>query len=440
MSVQEAKIMEVNVERLSPVLLEIRVEVPADHVSSEVEAAYTQLRKTARVNGFRRGKAPKKVLAQMYGKSIRNDVAQRLVESSLQKALTEREIQPLTKPSVEPAELKSKQSFTFKARFEVRPEIEKVEWHGLEATRTKAAVTDEAIDADIERLRLERATEEPVEERAAEKGDLADIGLKFAVAGEEKNEDLNKIEVASGQLLPFLDEALTGMKVGDKKDVTGSFPDNHPMDELKGQEAEFTIELKELKVKVLPEVDDEFAKDCEFDDLKALKADVSEKIGKRLEQQREEDVARQLVTQLCEKNPVPVPPSLVQQQARMTQREMQMVAQMTGQSLDDPQMKERLQMDSEVKVRAGLLMAEIAKEKEIKVTEEDLEAGYAELAAQTGKNVAKIKVEYREKQKRDMLVGMILEDKVLDLMEGEAKITDAVETSDAETSDAETSE
>src|SRR5690606_22460913 len=115
----------------------------------------------------------------------------------------------------------------------------------------------------------------------------------------------------------------------------------------------------------------------------------------------------------------------VQQQARMTQRELQMLAQMTGQRLDDPAMQERLRMDAETKVRAGLLMAEIAKEKEIKVTDADLEKGYQELAEQTGKNVARLKAEYRDRQKREMLIGMILEDKVLDLMESSAKISEA---------------
>jgi trigger factor len=425
MSIQEANIMEVNVEKLSPVLLELQVELPADTVNSEVEAAYDQLRKTARVRGFRRGKAPKKILAQMYGRAVRNDVAQRLVESSLQKALAERQIQPLTQPNVEPSELKLKESFSYKARFEVRPEIEKVEWEGLVATRKATAVTGEMIDEEIERLRAQHATEEPVEGRAAQKGDLADLRLTFTIDGDENSEDLDKIEVEAGQLLPFLDGAISGMKVGETKEVKGSFPDNHSMAKLRGKETDFKIDLKELKQKVLPNVDDEFAKDCEQDSLDALKGSLKEKVEQRLKQQSEEDVAKQLVAQLCEKNPVPVPPSLVQQQARMTQRELQMIAQMTGQRLDDPAMQERLGMDAEIKVRAGLLMAEIAKLKEVKVTDEDMEAGYAELAAQTGKNVAKIKVEYREKQNRDMLIGMILEDKVLDLMEGAAKITDA---------------
>ena len=416
--------MQVQVEKLSPVLMELKIEVPADTVSSEVEQAYNQLKRSARVKGFRKGKVPKKILAQVYGPAVRRDVAQRIMDDSLQKALTDKEVQPLTKPSVEPDELKPKEAFSFKARFEVRPDIEKVEWEGLEATRKKVEVTDEQLQQEIEKLREQHATEEPVEGRGAEEGDLADVTLAFEMDGETSSEKADKVEVGKGRLLPFLDEAIVGMKVGEKKEVEGSFPDNHHLRTLRGKTTKFEITLEELKKKVLPEVDDEFAKDCEHESLDAMKKALTEQITERLKQQNEEDLARALVARLCEKNPIPVPPSLVEQQAQMTRRELAMIAQMTGQSLDDPQMQQRLQMDAEVKVRAGLLMAEIAKEKEVKVTDEDLEKGYEELAGQSGKNVAKIKAEYRDKQKRDMLVGMILEDKVLDLIEGAAKITE----------------
>ena len=416
--------MQVQVEKLSPVLMELKIEVPADTVSSEVEQAYNQLKRSARVKGFRKGKVPKKILAQVYGPAVRRDVAQRIMDDSLQKALTDKEVQPLTKPSVEPDELKPKEAFSFKARFEVRPDIEKVEWEGLEATRKKVEVTDEQLQQEIEKLREQHATEEPVEGRGAEEGDLADVTLAFEIDGETSSEKADKVEVGKGRLLPFLDEAIIGMKVGEKKEVEGSFPDNHHLQTLRGKTTKFEITLEELKKKVLPEVDDEFAKDCEYESLDAMKKALTEQITERLKQQNEEDLARALVARLCEKNPIPVPPSLVEQQAQMTRRELAMIAQMTGQSLDDPQMQQRLQMDAEVKVRAGLLMAEIAKEKEVKVTDEDLEKGYEELAGQSGKNVAKIKAEYRDKQKRDMLVGMILEDKVLDLIEGAAKITE----------------
>ncbi len=415
--------MQVNVEKLSPVLMELQIEVPAEKVSHEVNAAYEQLKKTARVKGFRRGKAPRKILAQLYGPAIRADVAERLMNSSLQEALDDKDVQPLTQPSVEPAELKTKQSFSFKARFEVRPEIEKVEWEGLEAKRPKTEVTDEELEAEIEKLREQHSTLEPVEGRASEKGDTATLGLKFEVLGEEQSEELDT-ELGAGQLLTFLEEGALGMKVGEEKEVKGPFPDNHPNEQLRGVETSFHITLKELKKRVLPEVDDEFAKDLEHDDLAAMKTALTEQIAERHKQKAEEDVARALVAQLCEKNPIPVPPSLVQQQQQMAQRELMMLAQMTGQNPNDPALIERMKTDAETKVRAGLLMAEIAKAKDVQVTDEDLEKGYEELATQTGKNVARLKVEYRDKQKRDMLIGMILEDKVLDLMEGAAKIAE----------------
>ena len=416
--------MQVEIEKLSPVLMQFQIEVPVAEVNSEVDAAYNRLKKTARVRGFRKGKAPRKILAQLYGPAIHADVAQKLMDAMLQKALSEKAIQPLTKPSVEPAELKPKRPFSFKARFEVRPEIETVEWEGLEAKKQSIEVTDELIDAEIEKLRNEHATEEPVE-RAAKEGDLADLVLKFEIAGEEQTEEVDAIEVGAGKILPFLDEALAGMKAGETKSVEGSFPDNHQMEKIRGQKSTFTIELKELKQRVLPEVDDEFAKDCDKDDLAALKSDIREQVKKRLEQHAEEELAKQLVAALCEKNPIPVPPSLVQQQAQMTARELQFLAQMSGQSMNSPELQQRVMADSEMKVRAGLLMAEIAKEKEIKVTDEDLEEGYEQLAEQSGKNVAKVKAEHRDRQKREMLIGMILEDKVLTLMEGAAKLEDA---------------
>ncbi|MEM6787620.1 MAG: trigger factor [Myxococcota bacterium] len=416
--------MQVNVEKLSPVLLEFQIEVPADKVSNEVNAAYEQLKRTARVKGFRRGKAPRKVLAQLYGPAIRADVAQRLVDQTLQEALDAREVQPLTKPSVEPAELKTKQAFSFRARFEVRPEIEGVAWTGLEAARPSVEVTSEEVDQEIEKLRLEHSTLEPVEGRAAEEGDTATLRLAFEALGAPQSEELDT-EVGGGQLLPFIDEGVVGMKVDDEKTVNGPFPENHPNEQLRGVDTSFHITLKELKKRVLPDVDDELAKDLEYDDLAAMKSALEKQIADRHRQKAEEDVARQLVANLCDKNPIPVPPSLVRQQQEVAERELRMVAQMTGQRPDDPELVARMRADAETKVRAGLLMAEIAKEKDIKITDEDLEKGYEELAAQTGKNVARLRVEYRDKQKRDLLVGMILEDKVLNLMEEAATITEA---------------
>ncbi|HEX2878701.1 MAG TPA: trigger factor, partial [Polyangiaceae bacterium] len=184
------------------------------------------------------------------------------------------------------------------------------------------------------------------------------------------------------------------------------------------------IVLKDIKERVIPELDDELAKDLgNFASLDELKKSVSEQLGAQLKEQAETKVAEQLVEALVAANTVDVPPSLVERQAQMTEQELLMQARRTGQPGNIPQeLRNSIIRDSEVKVRAGLLMAAIAKQEQIKIGDAEIEKGIEELAAQTGKNVAKVRAEYRDAKKREMLVGMILENKVLDIIEAKANI------------------
>jgi len=190
--------------------------------------------------------------------------------------------------------------------------------------------------------------------------------------------------------------------------------------------------MTDIKEKVLPALDDELAKDVgSFQTMIELRADVHTKLEKALKDRSEMAVAEQIVQKLNDNNPLDVPPSLVEQQCRVMEQEVVMQARRMGQRITKEAaaiLHERLQADAEKKVRAGLLMAAIARKMEMKVTDDDLEKGMAELAAETGKNVAKLRVEYRDKQKRDMLIGMILEDKILDFLESKSKITDEAPT------------
>lgn len=420
--------MQVTVEKLNPVLVEFHVEVPAEQVKSEVDRAYADLQRTARVRGFRPGKAPRQVLVHIYAGRIHADVAQRLIDSTLNQALADKQVQPLSRPDIAPTELKPESGFSYKARFEVRPDIESVKWEGFEVKRPAAAVTDALLDADVERLRLEHSTlQAPEPERPAKAGDHATISFALEVDGKEREGGTQEIdtEIGSGQIFKELDDALVGAKPGDKKDVSVPFPERHQNAELRGKTGIFHLVLKEVKERKLPDVDDEFAKDCGSDSVAALKEAVKTRLEKEQKQKQSDALAEQLVVELCKANPIPVPPSLVDQQAQMTERELLQTARRAGQRLDvTGEIRERVRADSEVKVRAGLLMAEIAKARKIQITEEDIEKGYGELAEQTGKNVAKVKAEYRDPKKREMLIGMILEDKILDLLEGAAKITE----------------
>ncbi len=431
---------EVNVEKLSPVLVQMQIEVPADAVNTEVNNAYSSLKRTARVRGFRKGKAPRHVLQHLYGAAVKADVAKRLMDRTLQEAIKDKSLQPLTEPAVEPAELNPKASFSFKARFEVRPEIEELKWEGLQAIRPSVEVTDEQLDERIEKLRHDNATKRPVDGRAVKKGDVAQLKISFTHDGQEHDEEI-EAEVGGGEVLGAIDDGLEGMSAGESKEINHDFPANHPNEQLRGASVTFQVLLEEIKEVVLPEVDDELAKDLEHADLAALKADLRETIAASLKQTGDEDVAKQLVAQLCAKNPIPVPPSLVEQQARESERQLVAMARMSGQPIPNPQqLSEQVRSDSEHKVRAGLLMAEIAKEKDVKVTPEDIEKGYQELADQSGKNIARIKAEYRQPDQQQMLVGMILEDKVLDLLEQSAKISDATEESEGQESESQESE
>jgi trigger factor len=423
--------MQVNVQQLSPVLVEFQVEIPAERVKTEVDKAYQALQKTARVKGFRPGKAPRDILTHLFGERVTLDVTQRLVDDTLPKALSEKNVQPLSRPNIEPQKLASGTTFSYKARFEVRPQIASVKYDGFEVKRPSGEVTDPMIAEELESLRKANATVSPLAEpRPARKGDVLEISFTVEVAGKrvpEASGDDVQVELGGGQFLSELDDGLVGTSAGEEKDIALTFATSHARADFRGKPARFHIKVKEVKERVVPALDDEFAKDVgTFQTLAELKEDIRKKLEKVQKQKVEDAVAEQLVAQLVEANPIPCPPSLVEQQCQLMEQEIAQQARRAGQAIPGhEEMHARVHADSEVKVRAGLLMAEIAKEAQIKVTDEDIEKGLLELAEQMGQQVAKMRVEYRDPKKREMLVGMIIEDKILDIIESKAKINEA---------------
>ncbi len=421
--------MQVTVEKLSPVLVEINVQIPVNQVRTEVDKAYANLQRNARVRGYRPGKAPRQVLAHLYSGSIHADVARKLVDATLNKALATQQVQALSQPEVAPVELRPEEPFNYKARVEVRPEISEVKWEGLEVTKPKTEVTGDMIDAEVSRLRREHATlSVPEPERAAQAADAVRIGFTLDVEGvarETKEQEIDT-EIGTGQIFKEIETVLTGMNVGETKDAEVVFSDRHTNEGFRGKTGTFHVTLKEIKERHFPDVDDEFAKDCGHDNLETMRTSLSAKIEKEITQKATDVVAEQLVYELCKANPIPVPGSLVEQQAQLSERELVAAARKQGQRIEmNADIRARVRADAETKVRAGLLMAEIAKDKKVQVTHEDIERGYHELAEQTGKNVAKVKAEYRDQKKQEMLIGMILEDKILDIIEAAANIKTA---------------
>lgn len=416
--------MEVQVQQLTPVLVEFAVTVETDRVKKELDRAYGDLAKRAKVKGFRPGKAPREVLTHLYGGAVLNDVASKLVDETLNQALAEKNVQPLSQPRVEVESASPTAELKYKARFEVRPEIAELKWEGLEAEKPKTAAKDEDIEKAIEQLRKSHAALVAVD-RGAKDGDLITIDFSASVDGKQLDSGKGvTAELGEGRLVKELEDAIRGAKAGEEKKVDVTFPENHANPALRNKTAKFDVKLTELKERQLPKLDDEFAKDVgEYTTLAALREDTKKKLEKQLNDQAEQTLVTNLVAALVNANTVEAPPTLVQQQMQLTLQELRQQARRSGQNLQmTPELERQLTVDSEVKVRAGLLMAEIAKRNSVLVNDEDIEKGLAELAEETGKNVARLRAEYRDPNRRQMLIGMILEDKVLDLLIAKANV------------------
>jgi trigger factor len=354
------------------------------------------------------------------------------VQTTLPQALSQENVTPINQPMVELGAVGTDLPFSYKARFEVQPELTAVKYEGLELERPFAEVDDTRVDEEMENLRKQFAKfEAPKAARASNAGDVVTIDFTVSIDGNEIKDAGGEgvsLELGAGQALPDLEKVLLGANVGDKKTADTSFPANHPRKDFQGKTGTFHVTVKEVKERVLPALDDEFAKDLgAFQTLIELRADVHTKLTKVMKDASETAVAEQIVVRLNELNPCDIPPSLVEAQARLMEQEIVMQSRRMGQRFTQESadaLQKQIRVDAEKKVRAGLVMANLAKTQEFKVTEEDLEKGLTELAAETGKNVAKLRVEYREKQKRDILVGMILEDKILDFIESKSKIVD----------------
>ena len=423
--------MQVSEKRISPVVMELSVEVPATIVKAEIDKAYVTLGKKAHIKGFRPGKAPRDVLTRMFAPQVQNDVANAIVNDTLPKILSDKNLTPVSQPNVEAKGVDPKLPFSFTATFEVQPEIENVKFEGFELFRPKVEVDEKLIEEQMEGLRLRHAAlKAPEPARPAAKGDVLSIDFTLQVDAKDIKDGGGQgvqIELGSGQALPEIDEVLVGKNVGDKATAEHTFPAEHPREDFRGKKGTFTITVSDLKERVLPTLDDEFAKDIGFDTLIALRADIHTKLEKNAKDRSETVLAEQIVDKLNSENSCDVPPSLVEQQARIMEQEVLQSARRMGQRITQEQynaLHGAILADAEKKVRAGLLMAAIARKNEFKVTDEDIEKGLAELAEETGKNVAKLRVEYREKSKRDILIGMILEDKILDFIETKSNIKD----------------
>jgi trigger factor len=418
--------MQSQVETLSPVLVEVKIEVPWQKVNEDLESAYRTAQRKAHIRGFRPGKVPRDVVKSVLGKSIRSEVTAELIRQGIGQAVQQHELDPVAYQDLSPAAITDGQALTFTARLEIRPKIESVDSSGIEVERTTVGIAESAIDSEIERLRdqaAELSTPEP--SRPAQAHDVLTFDLSVSIDGEDQatmgGAD-RRAELGKGNLLPELEAGLTGLEVGSKKDVTVTFPANYGYEELRGKTAVFHTVIKNLQAKLLPAIDDEFAKDLGETTLEELRKSIRTRLESGAHERTEALIREAVVEKLIDKNPVPVPPSMIEQEARALLEQYVRIQYMLGQTVNVTEdMTENFRARAERKVRAGLLFGAIAKAESIEVTEADLEAKLREVAERTGKHIAKVRAEHQGEQRRNLEL-QVLEKKLLEYLVSRATI------------------
>lgn len=416
------------IERRSPVLVALKVDVPSERVQQSLDAAYGRLQRSARIRGFRPGKVPRHVVKQLLGKSVRQELAAELVEESLGVAFAEHGLQPIAIANVDAPPLVEGQALSFTAEVEVRPAIDAVDTTALEVYRTREPVSDEDVEREVTRMREASAdVVTPDPPRPAQTGDLVAFDMRVELDGRERPEFAmrdSRTELGSHQLIEAIELALTGLDVGGTKTVDLPFSAEHENAELRGKTAHCTVEMRTIQTKLLPEVDDEFAKDLEHESLAALRQSIRLRLEASAEQRAAFRLREQVVERLVDRNPVAVPPTLIERQERAMMTEILQLQKMLGSPPGlSEEMHHGLHHRAERKVQAGLLLTALAQLEKVQVEDADLDRKFGELAERSGKHIAKVRAEHTD-ERLTGLRSQLLEDKLVELLLGRATVHD----------------
>ena len=412
---------------------EFEIEVDAKTFADAVTRVFQKESKKITLPGFRKGKAPRAMIEKFYGKEVFYEEAVRAVyPNAVEDAI---DASGLEVVDVKTDEMKidtiGDDGLTFKVNVVVKPEVTVSEYKALSETKKSADVTDDEIDEELKRVQLRNSRLVAVEDRAAEKDDVAVIDFEGFVDGQAfqggKGESYS-LTLGAGQFIPGFEDQVIGHNVNDEFDVSVKFPEDYQAKELAGKDATFKVVLHEIKKRELPELDDEFAKDVsEFDTLDAYKANIKETIGKRKADQAEDDVKNQLIDQLIANMTAEVPEEMFEQAVersmedfayRLSSQGMDIKLYMQYTGMDEAGMRKSFRPQAERQVKLRLALEQIAKQEQLVPTAEELDAEYRKLADSYKMDVEKIKAAISEKN----LTEDIVVEKAMTLVEESADV------------------
>lgn len=378
----------------------LTVEVSAEQVNAALDKAFAKVVKQINVPGFRKGKMPRQMFEKRFGaEALYQDALEIIIPDAYSNAIDETGIIPVDYPQISGTENFEKgQAFTFTAEVTVKPEPTLGDYKGLEVTKLPTEVTDEEIEAQIQELLAKKAELEVKEDEAIVTGDTATIDFE-GFLGEEafeggKGEDY-ALEIGSGSFIPGFEDQLVGVKAGESKDVVVTFPEEYHAAELAGKEATFKVTVKEVKTKVLPELNDDFAKevDAEVATVEELRTKLKEKAAAEKQADSDASLRDELVEKATANATIDVPESMINneldrmvqefgQRLQMQGMNLELYFQFSGQTEED--LRTQMKEDAETRVRVSLTLEAIGKAENIEVTQEDINAELEKMAGQFG--------------------------------------------------------
>jgi trigger factor len=422
----------IKVEEISPVKKKISFEIPWEEVKKELDTAYRTVGKKARIKGFRPGKTPRHILETYYREDAEGEAVSNLVQRSFEEAIQANNLMPVARPQIEQNGIQADQSFTYSATVEVEPVIEPQGYTGLELQKEDPAVTDRDVDVRLEELRNMYSSLKDVEAgRSVQEGDFLLIDFEGKLGGETRK-DLTetgfRIEVGSKRLVPGFEDALIGLKQGESKEFTVKFPDDYQVKEFAGNDITFNVTVQDVKVKVLPELDENFVKNFnKYDNLEALKIDLRKSLEEEKIARVKANLQKAINEKLLEKNPFEVPEAYVERQIFNMMVEYQRRMVMNGMDPDSAakvaaNLHDQFRDEAARMVRTAILLQRIAETEALAVDEKEIDDRIRETASRYGRDFESMKLSYEKDNLIDRLRDQLLEEKTLDFIESRANI------------------
>lgn len=410
--------MQVSIETLEGLERRMTVQIPSAQVDEAVEKKLKDLSKTVRIDGFRPGKVPLKVVQQKFGGHVRQEVIGDVIESSYQEALIQEKVRPAGMPSIDSVSSEEKQDMSFTATFEVYPEIEQLDFESIEVEKPMVEITDKDFDEMLQKLREQRKTWKECK-AAAKKGYQVMVDFEGRIDGEIFEGGAGKdmaVEIGAGQMLPEFEAGLEGIKAGDEKVVEVNFPEDYHGKDVAGKAAQFTLRATQVSKPELPEIDEEFARGfgIEDGDLDKMRADIRANMEKEKSDRLKLELKNRVLAGLLEHNAIIAPSAMVAEEIKSLR------AQAAGRMGQDPAALDESSLPDELfreeatrRVQMGLLIAEVISKEKIELDQSLVDSTIEEMAI-AYEQPEQVRDYYRQnRQARSGIENMVLEEQVV---------------------------